>query len=302
MDQDAGMPEAFFAGSDEGMVDVGDGIELRVRTGGSGPPVVLLHGHPRTHTTWHRVAPRLVAAGHTVVCPDLRGYGRSSKPPTTEDHGPYSKRAMAGDVVALMRALGHGGFAVVGHDRGSYVAMRTAMDHADLVTRLAVLDSIPIAEALNRTDARFAAAWWHWFFFAQPDKPERAILADPAAWYGAGSADKAEAMGEENHADHLAAVQDPGTVRAMLEDYRAGLGVDRAADEADRAAGRRIGCPTLILWSSRDDLERLFGDPRAIWADWTTDLRGGGPIDSGHHMAEDAPHELVAALVPFLRM
>jgi haloacetate dehalogenase len=263
---------------------------------------VLLHGHPRTHTTWHRVAPRLAAAGNTVVCPDLRGYGRSSKPPTTPDHAPYSKRAMAGDVVGLMAALGHDRFAVVGHDRGSYVAMRTAMDHPERVTHLAVLDSIPIAEALHRTDARFAAAWWHWFFFAQRDKPERAITADPDAWYGAHVPGRADAMGEENHADHLAAIHDPDTVRAMLEDYRAGLGVDRAADEADRAAGRRITCPTLVLWSSRDDLEELFGDPRWIWADWAADLRGGRPIDSGHHMAEDAPDELVAALVPFLRM
>jgi haloacetate dehalogenase len=292
----------FFAGFDESRIGVGNGVELRVRTGGSGPPVVLLHGHPRTHTTWHRVAPQLVAAGHTVVCPDLRGYGRTSKPPTTGDHAPYSKRAMAGDVVALMRALGHGRFAVVGHDRGSYVAMRTAMDHPELVSHLAVLDSIPIAEALGRMDARFATAWWHWFFFAQPEKPERAIAADPAAWYGALAPGNAEVMGEENHADHLAAIGDPETVRAMLEDYRAGLGIDRAADEADRGAGRRITCPTLVLWSRHDDLEDLFGDPRTIWADWTTDLRGGGPINSGHHMAEEAPDDLAAALIPFLQM
>ncbi|SNR67142.1 haloacetate dehalogenase [Blastococcus mobilis] len=277
------MTGGFFEGFTEGRIDVGDGVVLRVRHAGDGPPVVLLHGHPRTHTTWHRVAPRLVAAGHTVVCPDLRGYGRSSKPPTTEEHAPYSKRAMAGDVVALMAALGHDRFAVVGHDRGSYVAMRTALDHPAAVTHLAVLDCIPIVEHLDRADARFAAAWWHWFFFAQPEKPERAINADPAAWYGShapGKADapgKAEAMGAENHADHLAAISDPETVRAMLEDYRAGLTVDRAAEEADRAAGRRVTCPTLVLWSARDDLAELHGDPREIWTGWTTDLRGGGP-------------------------
>jgi haloacetate dehalogenase len=174
------------------------------------------------------------------------------------------------------------------------------MDHPDVVTHLAVLDSVPIAEALDRTDARFAAAWWHWFFFAQPDKPERAITADPAAWYGAHTPGKVEALGAENHADYLAAISDQDTVRAMLEDYRAGLGVDRAADDADRAAGRRITCPTLVLWSAQDDLEELFGDPLAIWADWTTDLRGGRPIDSGHHMAEDAPEELAAELGRFL--
>jgi haloacetate dehalogenase len=290
----------FFDGFEESRVDVGDDVVLRLRTGGDGPPVVLLHGHPRTHTTWHRVAPLLVAAGHTVVCPDLRGYGGSSKPATTPDHAPYSKRAMAGDVVALMRALGHERFAVVGHDRGSYVALRTAMDHPGAVTHLAVLDCIPIVEHLDRADARFAAAWWHWFFFAQPEKPERAITADPEAWYGSLAPGRAQAMGEENHADHLAAIRDPATVHAMLEDYRAGLGVDRAAEEADRAAGRRVGCPTLVLWSARDDLAELHGDPLAIWADWTTDLRGGGPVDSGHHIAEEAPDALAARLVPFL--
>ena len=287
---------SFFAGFDERRVAVADDVTLRVRIGGDGPPVVLLHGHPRTHTTWHRVAPLLSAAGHTVVCPDLRGYGRSSKPPTTDDHAPYSKRAMARDVVALMRGLGHQRFAVVGHDRGSYVALRTALDHPGAVTHLAVLDCIPIVEHHDRTDARFAAAWRHWFFFAQPDKPERAIAADPDAWYGSDPA----AMGEENHADFRRAIADPATVHAMLEDYRAGLTVDRAAEEADRAAGRRVACPTLVLWSAHDDLEDLHGDPLRIWAAWTDDLRGGGRIDSGHHMAEEAPEELAAALLPFL--
>jgi haloacetate dehalogenase len=288
------MPGSFFEGFDESRVDVADGVALRVRTGGSGPPVVLLHGHPRTHTTWHRVAPQLVAAGHSVVCPDLRGYGRSSKPPTTADHAPYSKRAMAGDVVALMRQLGHGRFAVVGHDRGSYVAMRTAMDHPDVVTHLAVLDSIPIAEALDRADARFAAAWWHWFFFAQPDKPERAINADPDAWYGGSPV----AMGEQAFAEYRAAIHDPATVHAMLEDYRAGLGIDRAHDEADRAAGRLVRCPTLVVWAARDDLGELYGDPLAVWADWAPDRRGRA-IDCGHHMAEEAPEELAGLLLEF---
>lgn len=289
-----------FAGFAERRVAVADDVVLRVRVGGAGPPVVLLHGHPRTHTTWHRVAPLLVAAGHTVVCPDMRGYGRSTAPPPEPDHRQQSKRAVAGDVLALMRDLGHERFAVVGHDRGSYAALRLALDSPDAVTHLAVVDCVPIVEHLDRADARFATAWWHWFFFAQPDKPERAIGADPEAWYGLRAPGRAEAMGEENHADVVAAVRDPETVRAMLEDYRAGLTVDRAHEEADRAAGRRVRCPTLVLWSARDDLEELHGDPRAIWAHWTDDLRGGGPLDSGHHVAEEAPQELVAALVPFL--
>ncbi|RBY85969.1 alpha/beta fold hydrolase [Blastococcus sp. TF02A-26] len=291
---------SFSAEFDERRVAVADDVTLRVRVGGDGPPVVLLHGHPRTHTTWHRVAPLLVAAGHTVVCPDLRGYGRSSAPAPRPDHAQASKRAMAADVVTLMRELGSERFAVVGHDRGSYVALRLALDHPEAVTHLAVVDCVPIVEHLDRADARFATAWWHWFFFAQPGKPEQAIGADPEAWYGAHAPGKAEAMGPQNHADFLAAIRDPDTVRAMLEDYRAGLTVDREHEEADRAEGRRVRCPTLVLWSARDDLEDLHGDPRAIWRDWTDDLRGGHAIDSGHHVAEEAPDELVAALVPFL--
>lgn len=152
---------------------------------------------------------------------------------------------MAGDVVTLMRLLGHGRFAVVGHDRGSYVAHRLAMDYPDRATHLVVLDSVPIGEALARADARFAEAWWHWFFFAQPDKPERAIAADPDAWYGAGPEQQAR-MGEQNYADYLAAIRDPEVIRAMVEDYRAGLGVDRAADDADQDAGRSVQYPTLV--------------------------------------------------------
>lgn len=275
-------------------VDVGDAV-LRVRHGGEGPPVVLLHGHPRTHATWHRVAPQL-AGEFTVVCPDLRGYGRSVGPPSTEDHSAHSKRAMAADVVALMRSLGHERFAVVGHDRGSYVAMRTALDHPDAVTALAVLDSVPIGEALARADARFAAAWWHWFFLGQTAKPaERVINADPDAWYRGDPA----VMGAEAYEDFRAAIHDPAVVHAMCEDYRAGLGPDRAADDADRAAGRRIACPTLVLWSRHDDMADLYGDVLGVWRPWADDLRGG-EIDSGHHMAEEAPDQLAAALRDFL--
>jgi len=285
----------MFEGFDELRVEGEDGVRLRIRVGGAGPPVVLLHGHPRTHTTWHRVAPLLVAAGHRVVCPDLRGYGRSDKPATTADHAPYSKRAMARDVRAVMTRLGHRRFAVVGHDRGSYVALRLALDSPDAVTRLVVVDSVPIGEALARADAHFAQAWWHWFFFAQPERPERAILADPDRWYG-GDAGR---MGAENHADYRRAIHDPDTVRAMLEDYRAGLTVDRAADDADRAAGRRVTCPTLVLWSTRDDMEELYGDVLAVWRPWATDLRGA-PVESGHHVAEEAPDDLARAVHEFL--
>ena len=293
------MSDEFFAGFRDERVALGD-VVLRVRHApAEGVPILLVHGHPRTGATWHRVAARLLAAGHPVVCPDLRGYGASSKPADTADHAAHSKRAMAADLVALMRRLGHRRFLVVGHDRGSYVAFRLAMDHPEPVLGLAVLDGIPIAEALARCTDRFATAWWHWFFFAQPDKPERAINADPDAWYGVGGANTEERLGAENFADFRRAIHDPATVTAMLEDYRAGLGIDRAHDDADRASGRRIQCPTLVLWASRDDLQDLYGDVLGVWRDWAVDLRGHA-IDSGHHMAEDAPEELVAALRGFL--
>jgi haloacetate dehalogenase len=276
------------------LIDVGEAV-LRVRHGGNGSPVVLLHGHPRTHVTWHRVAP-LLATHHTVVCPDLRGYGKSRGPVSTDDHQAYSKRAMAGDIAVLMRRLGHERFAVVGHDRGSYVAMRLALDVPDRVSKLVVCDSVPIGEALARVDARFAESWWHWFFLGQTVKPaERVINADPDGWYSA----TAEHMGAEAFADLRAALHDPQVVHAMCEDYRAGLGADRAADDADMAAGLRIACPTLFLRSQYDDLEALYEDPMAIWRAWAPDLRGG-VIPSGHHMAEEAPTELAEALLAFL--
>lgn len=284
----------MFEGFAEERIDVGE-AELYVRHGGDGPPLLLLHGHPRTHATWHRVAP-LLATSHTVVCPDLRGYGRSSAPPDAPDHAQASKRAMAGDMVALMRALGHERFAVAGHDRGSMVASRLPRDHPEAVTHVAVLDGIPVLEHLERITATFARAWWHWWFFAQAEKPaEDIICRDPDAWYTA----TAEQMGEEAFADYRRAIHDPATVHAMLEDYRAGLGIDRAHDEEDREHGVKIECPTLVLWSSRDDLGDLYGDPVAIWRDWAP-RAAGGSIESGHHMAEDAPEALAAALREFL--
>ena len=193
-------------------IDVGEAV-LRVRYGGSGPPVVLLHGHPRTHATWHRVAP-LLADTYTVVCPDLRGYGESSKPESTPDHMPYSKRAMATDIFHVMRALGHERFAVAGHDRGSYVATPLTLDHPEVLTSLTVLDGVPIGEALARCDATFAASWWHWFFLAQTAKPaERVINADPDAWYGGDH----EHMGDDAWADYQRAIW-----RSWADDVRGG--------------------------------------------------------------------------------
>jgi haloacetate dehalogenase len=284
----------FFDGFTLDHVPVAKDVTLRVRHGGDGPAVVLLHGHPRTHTTWYRVAPLLVEAGHTVVCPDLRGYGQSSTPEPDAGHLTYCDRAMANDIVELMRALGHERFAMAGHDRGSYVAYRTALDHPNRVDRLAVLDSVPIVEALERADARFAELWWHWFFFAS-DHAERVINADPLAWYRPDQ----DRMGEENYADMVAAVTNPTTVRAMLEDYRAGLHVDRGHDQADRANRRRIQCPTLVAWSRYDDQETLYGDPAAVWGPWCEQPVRSAVLDSGHHMAEEAPEQLADALAAF---
>lgn len=193
-----------------------------------------------------------------------------------------------------MRHLGFDRFGLVGHDRGSYTAFRTAMDHPNAVSRLAILDGIPIADALQRCNARFATAWYHWFFFAQPEKPERAIMADPDAWYGV----NADVMGEEAYADFRATIHDPATVHGMIEDYRAGLGIDRAHDEADRAAGRRLACPLLVLWSAQDDLGDLHGDVLGIWRGWAENVEGRS-LDCGHHMAEEAPEELAAELGSF---
>jgi haloacetate dehalogenase len=283
----------MFEGFTLERIDTGQ-AQLRVRHGGSGPAILLLHGHPRTHATWHKVAP-LLAGRFTVICPDLRGYGESSKPATTPDHAPYSKRAMAGDCAALMKILGHDRYYVAGHDRGLYVASRLALDFPDAVTRLCLMEGIPIGEALARCDAKFATAWYHWFFLGQTERPaERFINADPDAWYTATD----EHMGPEAYADYRRAVHDPDTVHAMIEDYRAGLGIDRDHDDADRAAGRRIGCPLLFLWAARDDLEDLYGDPLAIWRDWADDVRGQ-PVDCGHHIAEEAPADLARLLTDF---
>jgi len=284
----------MFEGFTDEMVDLGD-VQLRVRCGGDGLPLLLIHGHPRTSATWHRIAPPLAAAGFCVVCADMRGYGRSSKPRLRDDHRQQAKRAVADDLAKLMALLGHDQFAVVGHDRGGHVAFRLAMDHPSHVSRLVIINAVPIIEALERWDARVAERWSDWFFYAQPELPERVISADPVAWYRP----DAERMGAENYAELVEAINDPETVRAMLEDYRAALSVDREADRADRLAGRTLSCPTVLLWSSQGDIEALFGDPLAIWKAWAEDVHGFR-IQSDAQMAEENPAELVKALTEFL--
>ncbi|MGX1786122.1 alpha/beta fold hydrolase [Bosea sp. NPDC055332] len=279
----------MFEGFDLDVMELSEAT-LRVRHGGKGDPLLLLHGRPRTHATWHRVAPLLATDFH-VVCPDLRGFGQSSHPPEMPQHAGSSKRAKARDCLELMARLGFERFHVAGHDRGSYTAFRLAMDHPEVVQRLAVMDGVPILEALERCTEKFAHLWWHWFFFCQPDKPEQAILANPLAWYGGDPA----AMGSENYTDFLAAIQDPDTVHGMLEDYRAGPAIDRFHDETDRQQGRTLQCPLLCLWSERDDLPDLYGNVLDVWRPWAPDRRGHS-IASGHHMAEEAPEAVARAL------
>jgi haloacetate dehalogenase len=268
---------------------------ITLRHKGEGPPVLLLHGHPQTHVMWHHVAPRL-AEDYTVVCADLRGYGDSSKPSTTPDHEPYSKRAMARDQVAVMQALGFERFAVIGHDRGGRCAYRIALDHPERVTALSVLDILPTYEHFDRTDMAFAMGYWHWFFLAQPyDLPERLISADPDAFY----VRRGKWMFTPDAlAEYQRAFRNPETIHAMCEDYRAGATIDMQLDEADKKAGRRIACPVQVLWGKKNGLERWYDVP-AVWREWADQVEGHG-IDCGHYLAEEAPDETYAALKGFL--
>lgn len=284
----------FFGRFSLERVDVGDAV-LRVRRGGSGPPVLLLHGHPQTHAMWHRVAPRL-AERFTVVAPDLRGYGASSAPAARRDHAQASKRAMALDGVRLMEHFGFPRFAVAGHDRGGRVAYRMALDHPDVVTHLAVLDIVPTIDAWERADRDWILDYWHWSFLAQPEPiPERLLAAEPDAYY----LPDRSLFAPEALADYLAAVHHPKVIHSMCEDYRAGAGIDVEIDAADRAAGRRIACPILALWS-RTDLGR-WHDALAVWRGWAADPGGvtGHALEAGHYLAEEVPDEVAEAMRVF---
>ena len=274
---------------------------IHLAFGGAGPPLLLLHGYPQSHVCWHLVAPRL-ARHFTVVCPDLRGYGESRGPAEdTADHAAYSKRAMARDQVAVMSALGFERFGVTGHDRGGRVAYRLALDHPERVSRLALLDIVPTAEMVARVDRILAYGSYHWFFLAQPfDLPERLIAADPdfyldwtvASWAGEGAALAPDAM-----AHYRAAFRNPAVIHAVCEDYRAGLGIDAELDAADKQAGRRIACPLLVLWGERRP-ERKADQWLSIWREWASQVEGG-PVTSGHFLAEERPDEIAARLERF---
>ena len=276
---------------------------VRLRHGGSGPPLLLLHGNPETHAAWHRVAPML-APHFEVICPDLRGYGGSFKPPATADHAPYAKRAMAADAVAVMAHFGHARFAIAGHDRGARVGHRLALDHPERVEKLAVLDIVPTLANLERTDMARALAYYHWFWFAQPHPiPEMVINAAPDVWFRAHTArGKApdEVFAPEALADYLAAARNPEMIRGMCEDYRAAVSIDLEHDRASRAAGSKVSCPLLVLWGDKGKVGR-FDDPLALWRQYATGPVSGGPVATTHYLAEADPDAVAARLLAFFR-
>jgi haloacetate dehalogenase len=273
-----------------------NGTTIKGVQGGTGPPVLLLHGYPQTHVIWHRVAP-VLAERFTVVCPDLRGYGDSDKPPSDERHEPYSKRVMAQDQLALMRALGFQRFALVGHDRGGRVARRLALDHPDAVSRLAVLDIIPTETIYSTLDQERATTVWRYFFLVQPPElPERLIGVNPGfyldwtlqEWCGTPGSLTDAAVSEYRRCF------DAATVHASCEDYRAGATIDLVHDRADREG---IGCPVLVLWSG-PGIGSSY-DVLSIWREQAEAVRGRA-LDCGHFLAEEQPEETTAELIPFL--
>ena len=278
--------------------------DLFVATGGGGPPLLLLHGYPETHACWHLVAPAL-ARSFSVVCPDLRGYGKSRfTGRESDDHAAFSKRAMAADQAALMAALGHERFCVTGHDRGARVAYRLALDQPARVERLALLDIVPTLETFERMTQASALSAYHWLFLAQPyDLPERLIGGEPdfyldwtiRSWTAPDASLASAAM-----AEYRAAFREPSVIHASCEDYRAGATLDCAHDRADRDAGRRIECPLLVLWGARRRVAAQAAalGPLDTWRRWAGAVEGG-PLGCGHFLPEEAPDEVAAALLAF---
>jgi haloacetate dehalogenase len=279
-------------------IDV-NGVALHVRTGGTGPPLLLLHGYPQTHVMWHRVAPRL-AQNFRVIAPDLRGYGASAKPPAGDDYEGYSKRTMARELVQLMAQLGFTSFALAGHDRGARVAYRMALDHPQVVEKLVIMDIIPTLEQFEGLGWRGSLFGYHWYFLAQPPPlPERLIAHEPELYLRTAMSSWAgdmNAIDGEGFAAYLAAFT-PETIRASCDDYRAGARIDTELDRQDRDAGRRITCPVLALWG-----EARGPRPEVLetWQRWADDVRGRG-LPCGHFLPEEAPDQVTEEMLGFLR-
>ena len=270
-----------------------NGVKLNVWNGGSGAPVVLLHGYPQSAIMWRKVAPLLLNQ-YRVVCPDLRGYGDSDKP-----RDGYDKRSMARDIHELMQSLGHPHYAVVGHDRGARVAHRLALDQADAVSKLCVLDIVPTHTLFRNTNAELAAAYWHWFYFQAPDLPEIMITnsAEPFLRHMLRSLTwRAGSIDETTFQEYLRQFKLPGTIRAGLEDYRAAATVDYADDERDLA--QKVRCPVLAIWGEFGKMHSLF-DVLATWRDKATQVSGKS-LACGHFIPEELPGELVSELQGFL--
>jgi haloacetate dehalogenase len=284
-------------------VPVSGGGTIRVRQGGSGPPLLLLHGNPQSHMMWHAVAPAL-AERYSVVCADLRGYGGSFKPGPTPDHAPYAKVAMARDMVEVMAHFGHPRFFVGAHDRGARVAHRLAIDNPDAVLKLAVLDIIPTIEHFERADMSFALGYYHWFWFAQPHPfPENVISAAPEAWFTAHTSREPKPPGffhPEALADYLAAAHDPQAIIGMCEDYRAAATIDLVHDRAAREAGRKVVCPMHVMWGAKGKIGQWYA-PLDIWRAYCTADVTGGPIETGHYLAEERPQDVREAFLGFFK-
>jgi haloacetate dehalogenase len=288
--------EGFRAGAE----DVGEAT-IAYETAGSGPPLLLLHGYPQTRTCWHRVAPAL-AERFTVVAADLRGYGDSSTPPDGENHEGYSKRAMARDMVLLMERLGHGRFAVAGHDRGGRVAHRLVRDHPGGVSRAALLDIIPTATLFGTVDQAVATSYYHWFFLIQPDGlPETMIGHDPE-WYLRETVRRwsgtATPVDEAAIREYIRWFSRPEAIHASCEDYRAGASIDMTHDEADM--NKKIACPLLVLWGEKGAMHDLY-DVMAIWRERAPKAYGKS-LPAGHNLQEDVPEMVLAEIQGLLKM
>ncbi|WP_417361927.1 alpha/beta fold hydrolase [Gallaecimonas pentaromativorans] len=291
----------MFAGFEKKRLAV-NGVEIAFRIGGSGPALLLLHGHPQTSAIWHKVAPTL-ARHFTVVAADLRGYGDSAKPEDDPQHLNYSKREMANDMAELMAALGFARFKVLAHDRGARVAHRLAVDHAAWVEKMVLLDIAPTLAMYRGTSEAFARAYWHWFFLIRPQPlPEMLIEANPAQYLqsvmGARSAGMAP-FSPEALAEYERCLALPGTARGICGDYRASAGIDLVHDQADIDAGVKLACPTLVLWGAEGAIEQCF-DALGEWQKVALDVDGKA-LACGHYIAEEAPELLLAEALGFLR-